>query len=487
MATFPCAEKSLCLDPSTPFANLSAELPDMEIFIGRNTGFGPAYPPLGSLFLAVGCTSFCESTVSQQDADQCAANGNIGCLSAAWPTSSPGFDVFGNPIAIPRNRSIFRNRAQTATVSCPDGNPFVYTVPAGKYSAFSQAQADATAQADAQQNAPNFLVCIGDLAHTQICAGVPYNDSVTASGNFLTDGNTCWDIIGSLPPGIMSDLNFTSECFTGSRTLHLFGTPTIPGTYQFGIQVEDGRGDFMVKTVTLRVVGITGVNPMPNGSVGMAYQQFLMPVAVTNPIYSIDGGTLPPGLSLDATGVIFGTPTTGGTFNFVLGVTEAGTGLTCESAASIKIADAGIHFNNLVWSPPNLFGTSASNAGGNHGNSSASDATDFGASGASQQGTFNYTGPMANCNLQITIVFGFSATSSMSGGADIFQDGVLIATINKSDNAGTGPDVSGTYNLPFTVAAGVNSVIVVDFDCSCSANNMNNGCSISVSMIVTPA
>lgn len=340
MAIFPCAKKGLCIDPSTPFANLSAELPDAEIFIGRNTGFGPLLPPLGSLFEAVGCTSFCESTISQADADLCAANANISCLSVGWPTSSPGTDVFGNPVPVSQNRIIFKNAAQSVTVSCPDGSPFVYTVPAGKYSAFSQAQADATALSDAQVNAPTFLVCIGNLSFNQICAGVPYNDSITATGNFLTDGNACWDIIGSLPPGIMTDLNFSEECFTGSRTLHFFGTPTIPGIYSFGVQVEDGRGDFMVKTVTIRVVGIVGVNPMPNGAVGMDYGfQHLTSVGVTNPIFSIEAGSLPGGLQLDTTGVIFGTPTTAGTFNFVLGVTEAGTGLTCDSAASITITN----------------------------------------------------------------------------------------------------------------------------------------------------
>lgn len=358
MAIFPCSQKGLCIDPSTPFQNLSAELPDKEIFIGRNTGFGPNLPPLGSLFLAVGCTSFCESTVSQADADLCAANGNINCLSDAWPTASPGVDVFGNPVPVIQSRHVFRNSPQSATVNCPDGSPFVYTVPAGKYSAFSQALADAEALSDAQINAPNFLVCIGNLAHTQICAGVPYNDSVTASGNFLTDGNACWDIIGSLPPGISSSLSFSNDCFTGSRTLNFFGTPTIPGVYTFGIQVEDGRGDFMVKTVTIRVVGIIGVNPMPNGNSGTAYSQTLISVGVTNPIYSLDGGTLPPGLSLDTTGVIFGTPTVGGTFNFVLGVTEAGTGLTCESAASITISGTCVqpvfkYATNVLHSPAN--------------------------------------------------------------------------------------------------------------------------------------
>jgi len=348
MAIFPCASKSLCLDPSTPFQNFSAEAPDKHIFIGYNTGWGPSFPPLGDYFFQVGCTSFCESEVSQEDADQCAARGNVECLSIVWPTSTPGFDVFGNPVPIYHRRPVFRNKEQSATVTCPDGNPFTYTVPANRYAAFSQALADATALNDAQQNASKFQVCIGNLGRSQICADVPYSDSVTASGNFLTNDTTCWSIFGSLPPGLDTDLDSSEDCFTGSKTLHFFGTPTVPGIYTFSVQVEDSRGDFMVKDVTIRVMGISGTNPMPEATVGDVYQEFLTPVAVTNPIYSVESGALPDGLQLDTTGVIFGTPTLAGDYSFTLGVTEAGTGITCEVASTIHV-EGGFNWNDNLW------------------------------------------------------------------------------------------------------------------------------------------
>lgn len=481
MAIFPCAQKGLCIDPSTPFQNFTAEAPDKEIFIGRNTGFGPLLPPLGSDFLAVGCTTFCESTVSQQDADLCAANGNIHCLATVWPTETPGTDVFGNPVPVQQNRFVFRNTAQSATVSCPDGNQFVYTVPAGKYSAFSQALADATALSDAQQNAPAFLVCIGDLSRTQICADEAYTDSVTASGNFLTDGNACWHIIGSLPPGLMTDLNFVDDCFTGSRTLHFFGTPTIPGVYSFGIQVEDGSGDFMVKTLTIRVVGITGVNPMPDGSVGTDYGfQHLNSVGVTNPIFSLEAGALPDGLVLDPTGIIFGTPTTGGTFNFVLGVTEAGTGLTCTSPAAITVTAGGLNFNDSVWTVESIFGAFAFNPDPPVNNAVEVTGTD--GSAAAHAFTPN-PGQLVNCNVhvKVTNLIGNLNSFGQSQIIRVFTfDGVtptLIFTVDSNSF-----NANGDYDFPFTIPATTDAQVL-----TVVSYNIAFGVSATLHYTFTPA
>ena len=341
MAIFPCDQKGLCLDPANPFQNFSAEAPDQKTYIGFNTGFGPTdfYPPLGSDFFQVGCRSFCVSTVSQQDADQCAARTNVECLSSVWPTATPGIDIFGNPVPIYRQRQVFLNHAQSVIILCPDGQPFTYTVPAGRYAAFSQEDADQAALSDAAEHAPLFIICISDLTATQTCPDEPYAASITASGMTLTDANVCWDLIGTLPPGISSNIQDVGNCLTGSRTLNFHGTPTTPGVYTFSIRASDDLGDFMVKQFTIRVEGIADVNPLPDATEGDAYSQTLTAIGVTNPIYSLEDGSLPAGLSLDSTGVIFGTPTVDGDFTFTLGVTEAGTGKTC-------LVDASIHIEN---------------------------------------------------------------------------------------------------------------------------------------------
>jgi hypothetical protein len=82
---------------------------------------------------------------------------------------------------------------------------------------------------------------------------------------------------------------------------------------------------------------------LPNGVVATSYSQPLLASGGTPP-YSwslVAGqGTLPPGLSLSAAGVISGAPTTAGTNNFTIRVTD-NVGATAEKALSIVITSGG--------------------------------------------------------------------------------------------------------------------------------------------------
>ena len=82
---------------------------------------------------------------------------------------------------------------------------------------------------------------------------------------------------------------------------------------------------------------------LANGTVGSAYSQVVLASGGTLP-YSwslVAGqGTLPTGLTLNAAGTINGTPTTAGTYNFTVRVSDAASG-TAQKALSIVIATAG--------------------------------------------------------------------------------------------------------------------------------------------------
>ena len=82
---------------------------------------------------------------------------------------------------------------------------------------------------------------------------------------------------------------------------------------------------------------------LANGTVGSAYSQSVIASGGTPP-YAwslVQGqGTLPPGLSLSAAGVITGTPTTAGTYNFTVKVTDNASA-TAQKALGIVVGSGG--------------------------------------------------------------------------------------------------------------------------------------------------
>ncbi|MDI3321188.1 MBG domain-containing protein [Pinibacter soli] len=99
-------------------------------------------------------------------------------------------------------------------------------------------------------------------------------------------------------------------------------------------------------TVSLLTISPTTV---PSGTVTTAYSQTLTASNGTTPYaFIITSGSLPAGVTLSAGGVLSGTPTAGGTFNFVVKVTDAAAKTATQSytltiaAPSISMAPASV-------------------------------------------------------------------------------------------------------------------------------------------------
>ena len=152
---------------------------------------------------------------------------------------------------------------------------------------------------------------------------LPYVMIATAySQTFAVTGGTSpytWSVSsGSLPPGL-----------TLSAAGVLSGTPTQPGLFNFTVRVADAVGLFTTKafalTIDAETLTITTASPLPNATAGSAYSLTFAAVDnLANTLHggpyawSISSGTLPPGLTFG--GVLSGTPTQGGTFNFTVRV-----------------------------------------------------------------------------------------------------------------------------------------------------------------------
>ena len=157
--------------------------------------------------------------------------------------------------------------------------------------------------------------------------GGAYTDTLTATG-----GTTpyTWSVnAGTLPAGLSL-----------SSAGVLSGTPTTAGSYPFTVNVIDANNGIATASITLVVTAsltLTFSAP-PSGVVGTAYTDTLTAAGGTSPYtFSVSAGTLPAGLTLNAsTGVVSGTPTTAGTSNFTVKVTDANS-KTATFATSINI------------------------------------------------------------------------------------------------------------------------------------------------------
>ena len=141
-----------------------------------------------------------------------------------------------------------------------------------------------------------------------------YSQTLAATG-----GKTpyTWGILsGTLPAGL--SLN--------SGTGVISGTPTTAGTSNFTIQVTDTNGATSSRALSITIYGSLSVTTsvLAESNVGSSYSQTLTAGGGKTPYnWSITLGTLPAGLSLNATtGVISGTSTTAGTSNFTVQVMD---------------------------------------------------------------------------------------------------------------------------------------------------------------------
>jgi len=91
---------------------------------------------------------------------------------------------------------------------------------------------------------------------------------------------------------------------------------------------------------------------LPNGTVGTAYNQTLTATGTTPITWTVDSGTLPNSLSLNAnTGVISGTPTASGTFNFTI-MANNGVNPNATQAFAITVNAQQPSTGNGGWSEP---------------------------------------------------------------------------------------------------------------------------------------
>ena len=163
--------------------------------------------------------------------------------------------------------------------------------------------------------------------------GVAYAGAAQGTGG---TGSFTWSAVGTLPDGLTLD----------ATTGQLAGTPTTSGTSTFTLVLSDGVSPVTTQheSVTVRSAPSITSGVLGGGEVGISYDQSPTVTGGTgSPTWSVTGGTLPAGLTLDpTTGEITGTPTTAGTSTFTLQVTDGAGAVATQSESVTVLADPSI-------------------------------------------------------------------------------------------------------------------------------------------------
>ena len=161
-----------------------------------------------------------------------------------------------------------------------------------------------------------------------------YGDTLTESGGTAP---FTWSVSsGSLPAGISL-----------SADGNLSGTPTATGTSSFTVQVTDANNQTATEATSITVsAGVSTTFAAPPGAVvGTAYTDTLTATGGTTPYtWSVNAGSLPPGITLTSAGVLTGTPTAAGSYTFSVNVVDANNGIATTSITLVVAATLSLSF-----------------------------------------------------------------------------------------------------------------------------------------------
>ncbi|WP_373377784.1 putative Ig domain-containing protein [Cupriavidus nantongensis] len=273
----------------------------------------------------------------------------------------------------------------------------------------------------------------------------PVANNVSATVAYGSAGNP---ITLNLTGGAAASVNVASP--PGHGTAIASGTSitytpisSYAGPDSFTYTATNASGTSAPATVTITVTNpnlIYAPASPPPGSVGGAYSHSLAAATGgTGPYtYAVASGALPTGMALSAAGLLVGTPTAGGTFNFTVRATDSSTGTgpfsVTSGTLSLVLGGAAMSLSPAPGVLSAAAGTPFSQA--------------FTASGGT--GPYSYSMTVNGGTMPSGLAFN-SATGVLAGTPG--TAGTVSFTIQANDSStGTGPySVAGAYTL--TIAA----------------------------------
>ena len=150
---------------------------------------------------------------------------------------------------------------------------------------------------------------------------------------------------GGVAPYSYSATGLPAGLSINASTGAVSGTPTAPGSYTPNFTVTDaiGTAGSAAGSVTVNPAPVAVANQSVSGTVGSALSRQVVATGGTGSYsWSRTSGTLPPGLTFSASGVLSGTPTTAGSYAF--GATATSGASSATGTVTVMIAAAPVSF-----------------------------------------------------------------------------------------------------------------------------------------------
>jgi len=238
--------------------------------------------------------------------------------------SAQAADGYGNAIS----GDAFAWTAAGGSLSAASGTPVTYTAGATGGSYTVSATVNTKSGSAAVTVEP--ILSIGATSLPGGVVGHPYSASVTASGGVPP---YAWSVAsGALPPGLTLD----------PANGLIAGTPITTGTSTFTVAVTDRSlpAHQMAEhayTMSVSEPLCVQTTSLQAGVQGDPYSANLAAIGGLSPYtWSLAAGTLPPGLSLNASGQISGTASAAGTYSFTVSV-ASGDGQAATKPFSVQV------------------------------------------------------------------------------------------------------------------------------------------------------
>ncbi|MFZ1249862.1 MAG: Ig domain-containing protein [Candidatus Microsaccharimonas sp.] len=171
-----------------------------------------------------------------------------------------------------------------------------------------------------------------------ITQGVVFNQTLVATGSVPI----VWAIVGgSLPAGLV--LNQATGVIDGTPTSATAYAFTVRATNSVGFD-DQSYGDTVAATPVVPTITTTVLSGMTQG---ITFSQTLQSTGTVPMTFTVSAGSIPAGLNLSSTGVLSGTPTASGAYNFTITATNTAgtdtqvfTGTVASTSTSVVTSDS---------------------------------------------------------------------------------------------------------------------------------------------------